>query len=647
MKHSLIRSIETAAVLAVLAVSSAFALAQGDAGPITVIGSGIAGPVFRAAASEAGVAIEFTVTGTNTGFARFCAGEADATTATRPISADENAACISSDVAYVELIIGHDVIAFITNIETAPTTCLTLEQISTAFAPSVEETVSNWDQVIENGSDLPLAVYIPDESTSAHAILDRIVEGDGIRADAVTVASTGEIIAAISDMPGALGVVPAPSAQTAVESVKVLDVDSGFGCRPPDAESIEGGLYAAADTLYVYANLASLQKPGLREALSFAGSSDAAQIVFDQGFLPPTDSGYNTNQESLAAAARGETVVRAVGDAAIPTNLTGQISVGGASSARGFVQASVDSFKALNPGVIANTRFLGEPAGFRQFCNGEINILAANNEPSPEQLDNCAANGIEPVAVQLGQQAAVLLAHGTDDYLACLTTEQLLSVWSSKSAADTNLWSQINPAFPDTAITLFAPRPGSALTDLLLLSLADTPLVARTDIQQNDDPLYRAAATANVDGALALVSWPEYQRILANNQSGIQLVAVDAGDGCVAPSLSTISDGSYPLTLPTQLVVNQSALLLPEVQAFVLFLTSSDNFSNIEAQGFVGLRPSDLAAARDRIQRAVLAAEAEAAAQVEATPEPSAETDNMPAPENSAEEDSTPEPGGS
>ncbi|MGQ9887515.1 MAG: PstS family phosphate ABC transporter substrate-binding protein [Aggregatilineales bacterium] len=645
MKHSLTRGIGTAAVLAVLAASGAFALAQSGIGPITVIGSGIAGPVFKAAASEAGIGVEFTVTGTNSGFARFCAGEADATTATRAITADENAACISGDIAYLELTIGHDAIAFITNAETAPATCLTLEQISAAFAPSVEETASRWDQVIEDGSELQLSVYIPDSSTSTYAVLDRIVEGDGIRADAATLAASSEIVAAVSSTPGALGVVPAPSAQSADESVKVLDVDSGFGCRPPDAESIEGGLYAAADTLYVYANLASLQKSGLKEALSFAGSNEAAQIISGQGFLPPTDSAYAANQENLLAAARGETVVRAVGDAAIPTNLTGQISIGGASSARGFVQASVDSFKTLNPAIIANTRFLGEPAGFRQFCNGEINILAANNEPSPEQLDNCAANGIEPVAVQLGRQAAVLLAHSADDYLACLTTDQLLAVWSSQSSTDLNLWSQIDPSFPDTAITLFEPRPGSVLTDLLLLSLADTSLIARPDTEQNDDPLYRAAATANVDGALALVSWPEYQRVLANNQSGVQLLAVDAGNGCVTPSLSTISDGTYPLTLPTQLIVNQSALLLPEVQAFVLFLTSSDNFSNIEAQGFVGLRPSDLATARDRIQRAVLVAEAEAAAQAEATPEPSAEVNDVPASENSAERDSTPEPG--
>lgn len=643
MKHSLMRSIGIIAVLAALLTGSLSALAQAESSPITVIGSGIAGPLFQAAAAEVGAAANLTVTGTNTGFAQFCAGEADVTTAARPISADENAACITNNVAYVELVIGHDAAAFITSPETSFLTCLTQDELNTIFAPSGQETVSNWNQVLADGPDQALTVYIPNANTSTHAILDRLVEGDGVRADAAALPSGAEIAAAAGAAQGSIGVLALPAAQAAGDSVKTLEIDAGLGCRAPDAQAIEGGLYAPADTLYVYASLSSLQKPGLQDTLAFIASDAAAPIISGQGFLPPTETAYEANQQSLAAAERGETVTHAAGDAAVPTGLTGQLTAGGAASARGFIQASADAFQALNSGVTVTTRFLGEPAGFRQFCNGEINILAANNDFSPEQADNCAANLIESVPVQLGRQGAVLIANADSEYLACLTADNLTAAWSASAAEEPiRAWNQVSAELPAAPVTLFAPSAGSALMDLLLLSASGDSLADRPDMERNNDPLYRAAAVANVEGALALVSWPEYQRILANNQANIQLVAVDGGNGCTLPDPNTIADGSYPLSLPTQILFNQASLTAPEMQAFALYLASSDNYTNLEAQGFIGVRPGDLAGIRDRLQRAILTAQANAAARAEATPEATqpAEATETPA------EDATPEAGG-
>lgn len=647
MTHSLMRGIGIAAVLVALLTGGLQMLAQAESGPVTVIGSGIAGPLFQAAAAEAGVTAELTVTGTNTGFVQFCAGGADVTTAARPISADENAACITNNIAYLELVIGHDAAAFVTSPATSFLTCLTQDELNTIFAPSGEATVSNWNQVLADGPDQALTVFVPSANTSTHAILDRVVEGDGVRADAQVLPAGAEIAAAAGAAQGSVGVLSLPDALTAGDSVKLLEIDTGLGCRAPDAQAIEGGLYGPADTLYVYASLASLQKPGLQDALAFAAGSGAAQIVSDQGFLPPTDTTFAANEQSLAAAERGETVVRAAGDAAIPTDLTGQITAGGAASARGFIQASADAFQSLNPGVTAVPRFLGAPAGFRQYCNGEINILAANSDFSPEQADNCAANLIESVPVQLGRQAAVLVANADSAYLECLTTENLVAAWGANSTAEpVSAWSQVSAELPDAPITLFAPRAGSPLMDLLLRSASGAALIERPDIEQNNDPLYRAAATANVEGALALVAWPEYQRILANNQANIQLVAVDGGNGCTLPDPNTIADGSYPLSLPTQLLFNQASLVAPEMQAFALYLVSSDNYANLEAQGFLGVLPSDLAGVRDRLQRAILAAEAAAAARVEATPEATAEAAPPAEATEAPAEDVTPEAGG-
>ena len=54
------------------------------------------------------------------------------------------------------------------------------------------------------------------------------------------------------------------------------------------------------------------------------------------------------------------------------------------------------------------------------------------------------------------------------------------------------------------------------------------------------------------------------------NRDKLNLVAVNAGSGCVTPSQQTIEDGSYkPLALPIFMYVSAKAAARPEVRAFL------------------------------------------------------------------------------
>jgi phosphate transport system substrate-binding protein len=183
----------------------------------------------------------------------------------------------------------------------------------------------------------------------------------------------------------------------------------------------------------------------------------------------------------------------------------------------------------------------------------------------------------------------------------------------------------VNDGFPDLTMTLFAPNPGNSYTDLMLLKAAgESNALNRVDTELDDDPLYRAAATANVEGALTYMSWLEYQQVLSNNQANIQLVSVDGGNGCVSPTQATIADGSYPLSRPVQLLINQSALARIEVMSFIWYLIADENYVSLEDAGFIGLSFADLANARSSLQTAYNEASA-AAREAEATAEPGVE----------------------
>jgi len=89
------------------------------------------------------------------------------------------------------------------------------------------------------------------------------------------------------------------------------------------------------------------------------------------------------------------------------------------------------------------------------------------------------------------------------------------------------------------------------------------------------------------------------------NQDALNLVSVDAGDGCVAPSADTIQDGSYtPLSRPLFMYPSTDALQRPEVAAFVQYV--ADNYDQIaESALIVPMDDSQASKAQSAVQQAV------------------------------------------
>lgn len=606
---------------------------------VTVVGSGTVAPLFEALAAvgAADVGLNSTITGTNGGFARFCQSQADLTTANRPISAEEDAACSQAGVNYVELLVAHHILAIIANPDAEYAQCLSAGDLSAIFAPSAQETTTNWNQLDPNNPDVSLEVYAPAEGSPTFAMLDNIIGGDGIRADAAFQSSDADTIAAVSRSNGAVGAVSLAAAEKAGETVKILELNLNqvAGCARPSAEAVENRLYEAATPLFVYVNRAALDKPGLRDLLDFMVGDEAAAVVTEQGFTPPTAAAYETDRAVLEGTLERQ-FSRGAGDYQIPAGLSGAVAIGGTATGRSYLDGLISSFNASYPGVTTDFSPEGDPAGFRRLCNGELDLVIAAGQLSPEQVQNCEANNITPLTIELGRRAVILLANADSEYLACLTTEQLKTIWSAESGGAVTTWNEVSVEFPETPMTLFAPATGSIYTDVLLLSAAGASLPVRADTQTNTDPLYRAAATANVAGGLTYMSWAEYQRVLANNQSNIQLTAVDAGDGCITPSPETITDGSYPLALPARFIISQAALNRAEVQSFLWYAFSDENFTRFNEAELIGLSFGDLPVVRDTLLQAYARA-AELVSVPEAAPEATAETTPEATPDATAE----------
>ncbi|MBL8161962.1 MAG: substrate-binding domain-containing protein [Anaerolineae bacterium] len=602
-------------VLFALFITAGLATAQDDA--VQIVGSGIVNPLYEAFQTASGAAINATtsLTGTRGGLDQFCLGQADVATASRPISADENKNCTANSVDYLELLVAHNIIAFIASPNAGVPQCLEQTALNTIFAPSAQ--LADWNQIDPANVSLPLTVALPPATSATYLVLDELIEGDGLRADAAQLGSDSDVVAAVTQSDGTLGVVSSAVAAAAGDTVRVLDLNAGTGCFAPSADSVEQRLYTAANSLFFYVNRASLTKPGLQDVLNYALGTDAATTISELELTAPTALISETNLQTLAGTGNPRPFSEATSAFNIPGDVSGQVIIAGSAAASEYVKSITDSFTAQYPGVTFDTRTLGQPAGVRRLCNGELDIAITDAPLTDEQAQNCAANNITTLPVSLGSRAVVLVSNVASDFLTCLTTEQLQTTWGAASANTVETWNQVDPAFPEQAMTLFAPNSGASYSDILL-----DAAILRGDTEQNDDALYRAAATANVEGALTYMSWQQYQSVLGNNQERIQLVAVDAGSGCVTPDVQTIVDGSYALAQPVQLLVNRAALTKVHVQSFLWFVASDDNYGVLDGTGLTGVTFGSLPALRQSLEAAYIEA-ASAASQpaAEATPE--------------------------
>jgi len=596
-------------MLAFLLLTSSPAFAQG-ADSIRAVGSGIVNSLVETVA-EAGApgSLDFETIGTVAGIDSFCNGEFDIATAIRPMTGTEGAICGANDVAYSEFLVGHYIVAILSHAD-APLDCLTAGQVDAALKPTASNLVTNWSFYDAELTDRALTLFAPPEDRIEQLILDSLVAGDGLRVDVETYADPAAAIAGISGAPGSLGFVPWSEQLADNASVTLLQFGGGDNepCVSPSVANVESGQYGASLSLHLIVNRARLDhNETLTEFLRFITDESNASLIAAAGAHPPSEAAYAQNQ-SLLSAEDG-----AFGDASlfdIPAALSGSLQIVGAASAFDVLDRVADSLTRDHADLEIVLDLVGRGMGLDRLCAGEADIAVMDADTSAAELDACASNSILTTPFELGRQATILLGNAADDYAACLTAEQIATIWRAESAGVVDDWSTVDPSFPAEKLTLFAPSVLDQHTDILLQAAGQVIPPTRNDSEKHFDPLYRAAAVGNVPGALTYMHWHEYQRVLNKDQARIQLVAVDAGAGCVAPSATSIEDGSYALSRPATLLIRQESLAGANAQSFLWTLFSDDSLPLFEREGYVGVTAPDLPGRRRQLQTAFAEAEA-------------------------------------
>ena len=249
-----------------------------------------------------------------------------------------------------------------------------------------------------------------------------------------------------------------------------------------------------------------------------------------------------------------------------PSSLSGTIEIDGSSTVFPVSQAVAEEFRKVHPGVQVNVGVSGTGGGFKRFTAGETDVSNASRPIKDSERAAAEANGIEFIEMRIGTDGLSVMVHPSNDFVDCLSVEELHEVW--KPGSTINNWSQVRPGFPDLRLRLYGADTDSGTFDYFTEEVNGEAQVSRADYTASADDNVLVRGIGGDRGSLGYFGYAYYQE----NTDSLKAVAIDGGNGCVAPEPSTIEDGSYsPLSRPLFIYVQVASLDRPEVRAFVGF----------------------------------------------------------------------------
>lgn len=302
----------------------------------------------------------------------------------------------------------------------------------------------------------------------------------------------------------------------------------------------------------------------------------------------------------FALAACGRSEAPAGSDGA----LSGTVRVDGSSTVFPITEAVAEEFMLANPGVRVTVGVSGTGGGFSKFVREETDISNASRPIREEEAALARQNGVEYIEIPVAYDGLAIIAHPQNDWLACLTTDELKRIWEPGSTV--NNWNQVRSGFPDRPLNLYGAGTDSGTYDYFTAAIGGEEGASRSDFTASEDDNVLVQGVAGDPNALGFLGLAYYE----GNRERLKLVGVDDGNdangaGCVQPTMETVEGGTYqPLARPEFIYVNAARASDPAIAAFVHFYL--ENGAELAREvGYVPLSAEAYTLARTRFDGGV------------------------------------------
>lgn len=544
------------------------------------------------AAANEGADVQIDASGgLRAAFEGLCSGEVDVVMSTGPISDAQLQACAEQGQGFVEAVLAYEALALLATPEAA-LTCLAQTAVSDAWQLGAAAGLT-WTDLGSQTLSGPVAFYGPEDQSRAALLFASLVPAGALRDGIETPGDPAALLAKVQEEgAGAfaymmLADLVAADPDGAVAPLRVQD--AAGTCVAPAVSTLADRTYPLARTDYLYVNAESAARPEVQAFVEFAltGEDGVTTQGLVLGYTPADAATYETGLANLLAAKTGRTFSRPINPVQVDAATEGTVTVTGTAMLYDITRRIDGAFKTQYTGATIEAEYAGNAAGWDAFCAGEADVLRATRAATEEQLAQCAANGIEPYTLDLGQQALVIAVPASADWIECVDADMAAALLraGTEDAPAAATWQEINAEWPDRPLLLVAPPARTGETDTLVASLIGSPSFAvRQDMVESVDPLYRAQGVANTDNGLTWLWWTDWQ----DSTADVKLLSVDTGAGCVAPSAETLADGSYALSFPVRVHFSRAAFASPLVRAYLWQFFAQSTLDTLAGYPFAG-----------------------------------------------------------
>jgi phosphate transport system substrate-binding protein len=281
------------------------------------------------------------------------------------------------------------------------------------------------------------------------------------------------------------------------------------------------------------------------------------------------------------------------------SDLSGRIEADGSSTVGPYTTAAAERFQQQNPDVQITVGVSGTGGGFERFCRDETDLSNASRPIKDEEAAICEDKGIEYVEFQIANDALTVVVNMDNDWVSCLTVEQLGTIWGPDSKVKN--WNEVDPSFADAPLKLFGPGTDSGTFDYFTDVINGEEGASRSDYSASEDDNNTVTGVSGEKGGLGYFGFSYFEE----NQDKLTALEIDGGDGCVAPSVEAAQDATYkPLSRPLFIYAKTSSLARLEVEAFMRYVLDNET-AIAEAAQFVPLTDEQLTKAKTDLESAL------------------------------------------
>jgi len=207
-------------------------------------------------------------------------------------------------------------------------------------------------------------------------------------------------------------------------------------------------------------------------------------------------------------------------------------------------QAWAERYQTVNPATAVAVSGGGSGTGIASMINGTVDIANSSRAMTAQEIESARANGRDPVEHIVGHDALAVYLH-RDNPIDSMTLAQLEQIYGEGGTANT--WS-------DLGVTV----PGCSSDEIVRVSRQNSSgTYAYFQEAALGDREYKLGARS-MNGSSEVVDLVENTPCaigysgLAYATEGVKMPCLSATEGaeCVAPSIESALDGTYPIARP-------------------------------------------------------------------------------------------------